>query len=214
MRQDMKTALLTFSILFCCAFNVSAQQKETASLNKARSDIYQVYKVVLKELFLKPQFKPLAIRSLTSGTSSSNPKAIEKHNLISLVQEYSPGESEIVDNYQALNQKSSELKNEFDLEVPTILLNEKRWVELFNEIKAEYPKDKVDEKFREVFNQRYKGIAITFSNIGFNKERNQALLHVEFDTGGSHNGCLGEYVFLIKESNGWIVKKELLSWIS
>lgn len=209
----MKTVLLVLLILFCCVFSVSAQ-KESASLDKVQFDIYQVYKAVLKELFIKPHTKQIAIRHLTSGAKTSNSNAVEKHNLIELVTESLSIESKIVDNYQAINLKPSELKDEFELEVPTILLNEKGLNETLKEIKENYPKDEVNEKFKEFFKQRYKGMAFTFSNIGFNNQRNQALLHVEYDVGGFRNDCMGMYVFLIKDSNSWTIKKQMVSWIS
>lgn len=170
--------------------------------------------MVLKELFVDPKTKQIAVRRFAIRPRTSLPKEIEKRNLINIVQGDFATASELVDNYQVTNQKQRKLTNEFNLEIPVILLNEKDLGSTLKKIQEKYPKDEAEAKFNEIYNQRYKGMAVTFSNVGFNKERNQALLHVEFDISGLRNGCSGQFVLLVKQSNIWTITHNSVSWIS
>jgi hypothetical protein len=54
-------------------------------------------------------------------------------------------------------------------------------------------------------------ISMVFSNIGFNKNETEALVHVFVDL---PSFWFGEYVYLQKENEKWKYKKCVLSWIT
>ena len=65
------------------------------------------------------------------------------------------------------------------------------------------------EELRESF-PNWNGSVLEFSNIGFNEEKNQALVYYGFDKGPSVGG--GVYIVLEKKKKKWKCKKVIPSW--
>jgi hypothetical protein len=55
-------------------------------------------------------------------------------------------------------------------------------------------------------------VEITFSRVGFNENRTKAILYYSYITIGGF-GC-GYYYILDKENNKWIIKSEIIKWIT
>jgi hypothetical protein len=53
---------------------------------------------------------------------------------------------------------------------------------------------------------------ITFSNIGFNNEKNEALIFASFNTMELKLASYGKYIYLVKENETWNIKKYEYSW--
>lgn len=203
----MKTSLLLFSILFCCSLIVFAQ-KDSLKSEKIQSDEYQVYKAVLKEMFIKPVTKQIVIRNLTSDMKYGSLSA--KTILMELGRENIPVLPETIEDYQSKQQKFVELKNEFGIDIPVNLVTNQEINPILNKWQENLSSNNPDKAYREIMTQKYETTTvITFSNIGFNKEKNQALLSV-LQYCGSLCGS-SHYLFLIKEDNNWTIKKRMLT---
>lgn len=106
-----------------------------------------------------------------------------------------------------LNQANSlKLKKSFDLQNKYILINDG---ELKSIYKGESPKD-----FWEAFYQKYpkSGGYVSFSQVGFNTEKNHAFVYMQFYCG---NLCGdGNYLLLKKENGKWKETKRAMLWTS
>ena len=53
---------------------------------------------------------------------------------------------------------------------------------------------------------------LKLSKIGFNEQQNQAFLYLEH--GRIPRASCGEYIYLKKSNNEWVIEKKILAWIS
>jgi hypothetical protein len=127
--------------------------------------------------------------------------------------ENAPVAPETFESHKAINQKPSELKDEFGVDVPVILLTEEELRPILKKVQEAYTEKDGVNNYAEFMEQRYKTrYIITLSKVGFNKERNQALLHIEHLCGAECAG--GAYVFLQKQVNSWTIKRHFLTFVS
>jgi len=105
-------------------------------------------------------------------------------------------------DFIAKNERALRLDRQFTLKADYVLLSQNE-IEGFSlnwrKFSEKYP---VSEKY-PAWSQGIVGL----SNIGYNKSRNEAMVHKSFYCG--HHCCSGSYIFLTKEQDGWRIKKEL-----
>ena len=194
----MKKTLLIFTILFCCAF-ITFAQKDSIVQEKAETEEYSVYKAVLKELFIKPNTKQLVIRKLTINEPYKTFYNFRNK----------PINQEMIENFSSANLKQAELKDDFGVDIPVSLVTEEELRAIFDT----YYADITGKIYEEVMKKKYNTSRIVwFSRVGFNKDKNQAMLHVGYSCGATCGQ--GLFVFLSKRDGNWIILDKLPTWIS
>ena len=108
-------------------------------------------------------------------------------------------ESQTLDNYLLRNTSPEQLKV-WNLDIDYALLS-----------KSEFPDD---DNFWLRFSQRFPNSSslLSFSNVGFNDQHDQALVYVTRTCGGLCGG--GGYVLLKKVNGKWEIQNEQTIWIS
>lgn len=153
----MRKTIIILSILFCCSFNAFAQQE-------IDSQEYEVYKAWLEKAFITSDTKQIFVINVTSYRAlSDSSDSSDKKQFFSQLQ------SSTRKDYKLRNRKSFELKNNF-LVKPIVNMIEEDLLELFGK-NSPYP------DLAKRYGAEYR---ISFSRVGFNKKKNQALLHVNF----------------------------------
>lgn len=191
-----------FLSLVFILFSIFAQANFGQTVSEPEE--YIVYKALLKQMFIDENTKRLVIEGFTAADDFYNDYPNVRKKLTSSFK----GTTE---DFIAKNTKSYELNDKFNLEVKINILNGKERKELFKELNK---KSGYDE-WADVLSQKYsKGGAeiITLSRVGFNTDKNLALVFV-----GSQCGwTCGEsnYVLLAKKEGRWKVKKKRLKSIS
>lgn len=188
----MKKALLQLLIvLFGGVFGGLAQ-------NKIEPEDYDVYRALLENrngaVISKFTFKQDLKYFLKSPAHKS---------------ELSILEADTRKNYQKRNQKPFELQKNFGAGFTVNLVS-------YENLRPFYDRLKESELAAEkALMEKYgTNTVITFSRAGFNKNKTQALLGVEYDI-GLCGTCRESYlVVLSKEEGRWIVKKKILTVIS
>ncbi len=186
----MKKALLLFTILFCCIFNAVAQEK-------IEPEEYEVYKAWLEKSFITSDTKQIFItkftiyRDLNSAIDSR-----ENRQLLLRLQ------SSTLEDFRLHNRKSLELKNDFGVSpIVNLIIEDDLGNYLGNG--SPYP------DFAKKFGAEYR---ISFSRVGFNKKKNQALIQVDYRSNTIRKYQFGYYFLLSKEKDSWIIKKRTKSW--
>ncbi len=122
----------------------------------------------------------------------------------SLNQDISNLSEDTISNYQTVKEDNQKLENNFAVEDNVLLLSEKERSILFR--KGQNGWEKFYKKYSNV-----KGI-ISFSRVGFNQERTQALVSVSIGCGSLCGE--GNLIFLEKENGKWNVERKIGLWVS
>ncbi len=201
----MKKAVLFVIILFISLVNTAAQHNSDVQ-KRIESNEYDVYNVVLKELFIKPDTKQLVIYKFTSGEfigerQSSQFQILDREN--------TPIEAETIENYNALNKESVKLKYDFDISSKVNLATDAE----LKPVLETFETDGSGKAYKDALMKKYETtIIIRLSRVGFNKSKNQALIHVGYICGSVCGE--GRYIILSKKKDQWIIKRTIMSWIS
>lgn len=106
---------------------------------------------------------------------------------------------DVIEDFEKKNKKTQKLADEFTSEVQVIILNENDQAELFH--KSRYGWEKFYKKYPNAVD------LTSFSRVGFNREKTQALVYSSNRCGFQ---CEGEMVaFLEKENDKWIVRQNM-----
>ncbi len=172
------------------------------------SEEYAVYAAVISKLFAgnKVTFdtqSPVNLLVIKNRTVNDHPLMENLNDHWRYVAErLSPISQDTIDAYKAQNKEPVQLEDAFKLPIGHVLVDEKEL-----------------EQFRrgrgwEEFYQKYpeSGGFLSFSRVGFNPERSQALVYFEHWCGGLCGS--GMYLLLEKGEGGWKVTKVHGSWIS
>jgi hypothetical protein len=211
----MKRAVVLFTVVFCFTVSTFAQNNSTA-VKQTDSDESIIYKTVLDKLFITRKAKQLIVYKFTSGNSvgSKFVEESEKKILLSPGRQNVPVEPETIENYDSLNRESIELTNTIRIAEKVYLVTEEELRPFLDTLKA-YPMrpDVADKSFGDALLKKYgTRTIIRFSRVGFNKSRNQALIHVEYLCGSLCAG--GDYLVLSKKDEQWTIVKGLDTWVS
>ncbi len=184
----MKKAILFFTILFCCIYNAPAQEQ-------IEPEEYQVYKVWLRNSFLENEAKQIILMKFTADHwHDFSYLNREKRRKLSQLR------SSTLKDYRLRNRKSLELDNYFDT-TPVVTLVSESLPNFLNNVPYEDFAKKSGAEF-----------IFVFSRVGFNKKKDQALMHVHYRR-ISGKYATGYYFFLLKENGDWIVKQAVQSWV-
>jgi len=168
---------------------------------KPDSEDYAVYSALLSQKFITDKVRLVVIEDETLVDKGDTVRIAG--NFRDLAQRLSPMEATL-DDYKEKNKTSHRLGREFNLAVPYVFFTVEERKEIFKEGWDGWKR----------FYEKYAGSfgTVSVSAIGFNRERNQALVYVVRACGSL---CAsGQYVLLVKTDGKWKVDKEALMWIS
>ena len=159
---------------------------------------YEVYRSVIDAMYIHDQTELIVIMDRTGigrAQDLEESLAYVTENIIGV-------EDETVNGFRDANGESHLLRDDLDLGFTCVLLSEEETRDIFDsggwdEFYARYPHSQ--------------GI-MTVSRVGFNRERDQALVYV-----GNQShwlGGAGYYLFLTKEEGVWRIQEEIMVWIS
>jgi hypothetical protein len=144
----MKKAFLPLTILFCCIFNVSAQIE-------IPPEEYEVYKAWIEQSVITPETKEILIGKFTADNDNDITFYFKRRGI---GRELPQLQASTLNNYRLRNRQWLELKNNFGVSTVIKFVNMANWHPYLDET-------------------RDKSI-ITFSRVGFNNEKNQALVYI------------------------------------
>ncbi len=109
-----------------------------------------------------------------------------------------------INDHQAKNEEDRKLENNFTFRGKVIFLSEKEQKQVFRKGQDGWTR----------FNKKYPKAKriISFSRVGFNQERTQALVSVSMSCGGQCGE--GGFILLQKENGKWNVQKDIGLWFS
>ena len=174
---------------------------------RSTADTNEVYRLILHRKFAHDSKKLIVLRSETIGYSMyvddalkpewAFPQAFNK-----MVKDSMPEvEFETLSNYQLSNRNGEPLQV-WNLGVNYVLATKNDLL------------DDAMGQFWTNFHRKFPNSAglLSFSNVGFNKQHNQAFVYVDWNCGDTCG--VGEYILLKKVHGKWEVVKEEGLWIS
>jgi hypothetical protein len=172
-----------------------------ASANRLNQSIeaeeYAVYSAVINELYTRHR-KQLVIAKDYMAQDSSHDR-----NYQAALQNHQDLSADVRANYETKNKSPYSLENRLNLIIPYVLLPTKECQKL--------KRKKETEKFKAKCLNR--GEVMVLSRVGFDAEKNQALVRVEIRCGGLLCGE-GVIVVLEKVKADWKISRYLLAWES
>jgi len=119
------------------------------------------------------------------------------------IKEYLPNlDQGIVDDYLSKNKTSEIIENKLKTKLPYRTITHSEIQEL-----------EKNNTFWEKFRAKYPpGLLIGFSRVGFNSNKNKALVSYGWQSGDLAGQ--GYYLYLEKENNQWLIKKKVKTWLS
>jgi hypothetical protein len=183
----MKKTVLLFTILFCFVFTAPAQERLAA-------EEVEVYKAWLENPFLLGA-KKAALTKITADFSSDF-KEMPSHRRRKL----NRVQTSTLDDYNKRNRISSELPGSLATGEKVTLIDDNSQTYWWEYVATDSVK-KAGAEF-----------VIAFSRVGFNKRKNQALMHINFKS--TTNKYAAGYFFLFIKKNGkWLVDQFAESWV-
>jgi hypothetical protein len=180
-------------------FASSGTQSPT-SQDAPDADEYSVYAALLKEMFIRKETKQLVIKKLTTIDEFSTEAPKQTNGFSSLSQQ-------AINDFKTKNKQAYELNDQFKLDVKINFIRSDELNKLFQTRNSQ-------QDGWMIFNQQYPTAyaIITLSRVGFNKERNQALIFVAFGCGWLCGE--GNYILLTKKDGMWKIEAKSMTWIS
>jgi hypothetical protein len=189
--KTILTLLLALNVL-ACAFLFPGPKPAAADIEKEEQQIYSFFVGGKNET-------ALILQDTSVGMSSSDPK-----ESVDFIRSGLKGVSnETINSYLERNAKPSRLSPDMDLGVNYVLLSEDELASITSQ-----------PNWGEVLRQKYPGAEgyTMFSRVGFNNSLDQAVVYV-----GSMAGPLmgaGYYCLMSKQNGVWIMKEQVMAWIS
>jgi hypothetical protein len=183
--------------------------------NGQNNDEYRVYDAVIRHMFrdgitrfdMNAKIDKIVIRDRTHSKYASSSK---KENWEQVKIRLGSLSDETIAGYEAERQNESALTGKFDISFKYLFIADKELETIFG---ASGDYDRTMTGWKE-FYTKYpaSGGYNSFSKIGFDKKRQQALVYFVNWCGGLCG--TGNYVLLHKDKNGWTVTKTGMMWIS
>jgi hypothetical protein len=191
------------------ALREAANRREKAerfARRSARGDSpeeYAVYAALIERMYVRKEVELIVIRRLTSAYSSDPGKLGET---LERVRKGMPRlKPATMADFQSKNNQPSLLDNFFDIKARVFLISAEEVEHLFGR----------GGGWWDAFYQKYpksQGL-LTLSQVGFNPEKNQALVYVGNQRGGLDGG--GSYILLTREEDDdWIIADSAGMWES
>ena len=191
MRIRIPVALFTLSFA-ACSFLTPAATPSAADIEKEEQAVYS--------FFVGGGERTVLILQDTSADISAN----DPQKSLDYIRSGLPSLSdEALDNFVQRNQQSGPLAPDMELDVDYILLSTEELSEITRQ-----------SNWGEVITQKYPGSYgyTMFSRVGFNNTLDQAVIYV-----GSMAAPLmgsGFYYLMEKENGDWVIKEQVMAWIS
>jgi len=196
-------AALAFFFIY---HNIPSQSSAVSSPNfntSEETEEYAVYSALLEKLFVKDDVKLLVIQKQTISSVNNYFIRTTVEEPIPDMKKLFPSVSEDTFlDYRSKNQQSSSLNSKFVLPVKYVVTDE-------FELKEDKDAARIDSFFEKFPDAR--GM-IRLSKVGFNKDRTEAFVYVEFICSVLCGG--GNNVLLEKNSGQWKVKEQFEGWKS
>ena len=189
-----RTALvfLLMSASLACSLFTSAPTPSQAEIEKEEQAVYAVF-------VGRNKAPALILQDTSIGLSDDPPQQIIDNFKAGL-----PAISKAtIDSFVERNAQPSQLSPGMQLGVEYVLLSEDELAEISSQ-----------PNWHEVLREKYPGSEgyIIFSRVGFNRTLDQALLYAG-EVAGPLMGA-GYYYLLEKQSGEWIIKEQIMVWIS
>ncbi len=172
------------------------------------NDEYEVYSAILLQKNYSKSVNKIVILQMTANkTFEDDTDAWESS--IKNFESYTGKRLDValVDDFKKKNTRTYILENKFSIPQNVVLISKKELNEIFT-------KEKGLEKGWDAFYQKYlnsSGI-VEISRAGFNDNKTQAIIY--FSNKHADLGGEGDLVFLAIEEGKWIVKEQVMLWIS
>ena len=184
-------ALFTLSFT-ACSFLTPAATPSAADIEKEEQEVYS--------FFVGGGERTVLILQDTSADISAN----DPQKSLDYIRSGLPSLSdEALDNFVQRNQQSGPLASDMELDVDYILLSTEELSEITRQ-----------SNWGEVITQKYPGSYgyTLFSRVGFNNTLDQAVIYV----GSMAAPLMGSgFYYLMEKKNGeWVIKEQIMAWIS
>ena len=189
--KRIPVALFTLSFT-ACSFLTPAATPSAADIEKEEQAVYS--------FFVGGGERTVLILQDTSADISAN----DPQKSLDYIRSGLPSLSdEALDNFVQRNQQSGPLASDMELDVDYILLSTEELSEITRQ-----------SNWGEVITQKYPGSYgyTMFSRVGFNNTLDQAVIYV-----GSMAAPLmgsGFYYLMEKKNGAWVIKEQIMAWIS
>ncbi len=184
--------LLLIPVIMACSLFIPATTPSQADIDKEEQAVYSFF-------VSEAQGPALILENTYTDISNDDPQQRAKYIKSGL-----PGLSrDTLSSFEERNAKSSQLSPDMQLGVGYVLLSEKELSQITSQ-----------PNWHEVLAQKYPGSHgyTIFSRVGFNKSLDQAVIYV-----GEVEGPLmgAGYYYLLEKKNGeWVIKEQIMAWIS
>lgn len=191
--------LVLFQLSLSPSLNPSSGFNEA---NDITSEEYAVYSALIQNMYVKERVRTIVIvkHTMFYKINWEKPEDYRK----SILDELRPISQETIEDFEKKNEEEGELARHLNLTVNYVLLGKQS---------ATKTPEEYANKWKE-FYERYPNSPgmISLSRVGFNSDKDQALVYV----GNSCGGLCGKgyYVMLMKSDRVWKVQKEMLLWVS
>ncbi|HEX9961027.1 MAG TPA: hypothetical protein VGB00_08845, partial [Pyrinomonadaceae bacterium] len=175
----MKKAALLLTILLCCIFHARAQER-------IEPEEYQIYKAWLEKPFIVDKTSRIFVMKFTADffddfTAMPGGKRRQLSRL----------QSSALKDYRARNRKPLDLTNNFGVNANLQLIPQDLHLEF-----------RTSSSYAELAKKSGAEYGIAFSRVGFNKKKNQALIHVHYRSASSKL-AFGYFFLFSKEKGIW-----------
>lgn len=207
MSTSNKCALLVVLlalIVASCANPLRTQEQtvqSTAQTDNSKSEVedYAIYSVLIRRFFTQDNVDSVVILGKTAL------RTMEKDNLKGTL-DYVRGETErgisddLIQAFQQANAKPKILEDHFNGTIKRVLITE------------EQARDLTADGWAKFLSQYPGRGIITFSAVGFDKDRRRALVNASTQSGGKSGWS--KYFLLEKENNEWVISDQVQVWAS
>jgi hypothetical protein len=185
--------LLALNILACSfILPISAPKPSAADIEKEEQAVYAFFISGIKGT-------AVILQNTSVGMSSSDP-----NETIDFIRSGLKGISkETANSYLERNAQPSQLSPDMNLGADYVLLSDDELAAITSQ-----------SNWGEVLNEKYPGSQgyTMFSRVGFNNSLDQAVIYVG-NLAGPLMGA-GYYYLMVKENGEWIMKEQVMAWIS
>jgi hypothetical protein len=205
-----RTVFATFLSIFVCAISLLASPQKDQVESVQDSEEYAVLSALLNAKYSSSEIQRFVI---TVDTSSATKQAFIGYRAgITFSGRKRPETSpDLAADFDAKNKVSYRLENHFTLKVPYVLVTSDELHGFFFPLKED---SQPDMESWPHFYQKYPGAPgiLTFSRVGFNDKKDQALLYCAYQRGLLGGG--GRFFVLSKINGSWEIKNEVIVWLS
>ena len=183
--------LLALNLLACSVLTPAGPAPRAVDVDKEEQAVYS--------FFVAENSRALILRDTSTNMSGDDPQ-----QTVDFIKSGLKGVSDkTLDNYLERNKQPGQLSPTMNLGVDYVLLSREELVNISNQ-----------PNWGELLTEKYPGTHgyIIFSRAGFNNTLDQAVIYVG-NVGGPMMGA-GYYYLMEKQNGQWIMKEQIMAWIS